>query len=99
MNEQHAWLDLMAIRDSIHHQVNSLFHELPHFVWFRNFGRSSDPISMSLWGLKSMQFLTHFNALIMTAEQHRYQRISETRPPSSQICIIRFIYGLGSPKP
>src|SRR5215213_252604 len=35
MNEEHAWLDLIAMRDTIHAQIDSLFHELPHF---ENFG-------------------------------------------------------------
>src|SRR5215213_5054116 len=31
MNEEHAWLDLIRMRDTIHTQIDSLFHELPHF--------------------------------------------------------------------
>src|SRR6185503_19464876 len=31
VDEQHAWLDLIAMRDTIHAKIDSLLHELPRF--------------------------------------------------------------------
>ena len=31
VNEEHAWFDLIGMRDTIHAEIDSLFHELPHF--------------------------------------------------------------------